>query len=170
MSLEQLLRQKRTQLINSWFNKLINTYPDESAKFFGRQKNQFANPVGHTFRTNLEKIFDELLEEECSDRIKEYVDAITRIRAVQGFLPSEAVAYVYFLKDSILEVLKKEIKEGGLYQELVQFQNKLDQLTALTFDIYMQCREQLWEQRANFLNSRTHKLLERANLIKEVEE
>jgi len=170
MSLEQLLRQKRTQIINAWFNKLLDTYPEQSAKFFGQKKNRFSNPVGHTFRTNLEKIFDEILEEKCSEKIKDYVDAITRIRAVQGFLPSEAVAYVYLLKDSILEVLNKEINEGGLYQELAQFQYKLDQLTALTFDIYMQCREQLWEQRANFLNSRTHKLLERANLIKEVEE
>jgi predicted house-cleaning noncanonical NTP pyrophosphatase (MazG superfamily) len=169
MSLSELLRQKRTQLINSWFDKLINTYPDESAKFFGQQKNQFSNPVGHTFRTSLEKIFDELLEDKCSEKIKDYVDAITRIRAIQGFRPSEAIAYVYFLKDSILEVLQKEIKERGLFQELLNFQYKLDQLTALTFDIYMQCREQLWEQRANFLNSRTHKLLERANLIKEVE-
>lgn len=43
----------------------------------------------------------------------------------------------------------------------------LDQLIMLGFELYVNCREILWQQKANQLYSRTHKLLERANLLKE---
>jgi len=170
MKFYSLLKEKKKSILNEWFDDLLSSYPEESAQFFRSNSNQFTNPVGNTFRLNLEKIFDELLCEKCSEKLPEYVDAIVRIRSLQSFAPSMALIFVFSLKKVVWQNLRSEIKKHNLYEEYYTFVNKLDELIGLAFDLYMQCREQVWSQKSNYMNSRVHKLLERAGLIKEVGE
>ncbi|MCA1742395.1 MAG: RsbRD N-terminal domain-containing protein, partial [Desulfovibrionales bacterium] len=148
-----------------WIKMFTDTYPDESARFFRGSSGQFANPVGHRFRLNLEKILDELLNEPDPERIVKYVDEVVRVRAVQGFAPSDAVCFVPMLKQSVWQVCGNDIAKNDLYTSWLDFLDTLEWLLNLSFDVYMRCREQLWKQKAEFTNSRTHKLLEKANLL-----
>lgn len=169
MELSKFLTDNQKGICAQWTDAIIKTYPDEGAKFFSGSSNQFANPVGHTFRSNIEKIFMTLLRggdvAECSTDL----DGILRIRAVQGFAPSVALSFLPALK----EIVRRELAKTGRVQEtdeaLHDWNVRVDRLTMLGFDLYMACREVLWKQKANQLYSRTHKLLEKANLLKDEE-
>jgi hypothetical protein len=43
----------------------------------------------------------------------------------------------------------------------------IDEMALAAFDVYMQCREKIYEMKANEMKSRTYKALVRAGLIKE---
>lgn len=70
----------------------------------------------------------------------------------------------------VREELKKEIKENQLSEELVMFDSMIDNLALLSFDIYMKCREKIYELKVNELKNMTYGLLKRANLISEIQE
>ncbi len=169
MELSKFLTDNQKGICAQWTDAIIKTYPDEGAKFFSGSSNQFANPVGHTFRSNIEKIFMTLLRggdvAECSTDL----DGILRIRAVQGFAPSVALSFLPALK----EIVRRELAKTGRVQEMDEtlhdWNVRVDRLTMHGFDLYMACREVLWKQKANQLYNRTHKLLEKANLLKDEE-
>lgn len=169
MDLNKFLTDNQKGICAQWTDAIIKTYPDEGAKFFSGSCNQFANPVGHTFRNNIEKIFMTLLRggdvAECSTDL----DGILRIRAVQGFAPSVALSFLPALK----EIVRRELAKTGRGQEMDEalhdWNVRVDRLTMVGFDLFMACREVLWKQKANQLYNRTHKLLEKANLLKDEE-
>jgi hypothetical protein len=166
MSLEKFFKAKVRTISDRWADTIINSYPEEGAKFFGNAKNQFANPAGHTFRANTEKILTLLLAGGGeSEELRALVDGIVRIRAVQGLGPSRTVAFVFALRD----IIEDEVTRAGQTMsadERALWTGRVDELALTAFDQYMKCREVLWEQKANHLHNRTHKLLERANLLK----
>ncbi len=170
MSLDASIKQNKQEILNLWLKKFTNTYPAESAQFFRNNLGQFSNPVGYSFRVNMEKIFDELFQECDLDKLRSYVDGITRIRAVQSFTAAEAVCFAPMLRESIWEVCGSTISDQGLFHQWLEITQRLEMLMNLAFDTYMSCREQLWEQKANALYNRTHKLLERANVLVNTEE
>ena len=97
------------------------------------------------------------------------LDGILRIRAVQGFAPSVALSFLPALKEIVYREIAK-MHSSELTDVLLHDWNvRVDRLTMMGFDLYMACREILWKQKANQLYSRTHKLLEKGNLLKDVE-
>ncbi|MFP4167622.1 MAG: RsbRD N-terminal domain-containing protein [Desulfonatronovibrionaceae bacterium] len=168
MPLNEHIQNKKTQILNLWLQRLCDAYPEEGGRFFRQKKSEFSNPVGHNFRVGLENILDELMQDKASEALTQYVDDIVRIRAVQGIPPSEAACFPLELMPIIRQVLKKELKEPQAREELFNFQEKLNDLTSLSLDLYVQCREYLWSKKASFMRDHTRKLLEKADLIKEV--
>lgn len=165
MSLEKFFKSNMRTLADRWADVIFQSYPEEGAKFFSNSKNQFANPAGHTFRTNVEKILNTLLAGGEEEELRGLVDGIVRIRAVQGLGVSKSVAFVFALRT----ILEEETAKAGVSlsaEDRAFWTAKVDELALMAFEQYMKCREVLWEQKANLLNSRTHKLLERANLLK----
>ncbi len=139
------LKSKSKEVVDKWFEVVIRTYPHEAASFFLDQKDEFLNPVGSILKKELKNIWGELLEEQSSNRLKEYIDAIVRVRAVQDFSPSGALIIFKKLKDLIRDMFSKNIEENLWQRQLRDFEDKIDQLMLLAFDIYMKCREKLWE-------------------------
>ncbi|MEW6571329.1 MAG: RsbRD N-terminal domain-containing protein [Nitrospirota bacterium] len=170
MRLENLLTHKRSTILKKWFDVVIKTYPPETALFLKSQKDHFANPVGSTIMQGIEDLFGELLQGINSERVPTYLDNIIRIRAVQSFTPSQAISFVFLLKKVIREELEKEVMENGLSEELLALESRIDDLALLAFDIFMQCREKIYELKAMELNNQTYSLLKRAKLIIDLEE
>ena len=169
MELHKFLADNHHVICALWSEAIIKTYPEEGAKFFSGSSNQFANPVGHTFRNNVERIYKVLLSDADVDECSTDLDGILRIRAVQGFAPSVALCFLPALKEIVLRQLEKSCPAPEASAMLHDWNTRVDRLTMLGFDLYMNCRELLWKQKANQLYSRTHKLLERANLLKDEE-
>ncbi|MBI4688686.1 MAG: RsbRD N-terminal domain-containing protein [Nitrospirae bacterium] len=168
MKLNALLLEKKTEIIEKWFDAIVACYPPDTAQFLKNKKDRFTNPMGATILQGIENIFDKLLpDNDCSD-IAPFLDNIIRIRAVQDFTPSQAVAFIFLLKKVIREELRQEIQENKLYEELLAFELKIDNLALSTFDIYMKCREKLYEIKANEVKNMTFRLLQQANLICEI--
>lgn len=152
-----------------WFQLILETYPADTSRFLKREKDRFINPVGYTISQEIEALYDELLLEMNPDKLTACLDKIIKIRAIQNFPPSQAVAFIFLLKKAIREELANEIKEKQAFEELLKLESRIDKLVLLALDTYMKCREKVYEIRVNEVKEereRVLKLLERANMIK----
>jgi hypothetical protein len=170
MNLRNLLLQKRSTVIKRWCDIILQTYPKESRSFLKKQKDRFANPVGRTIFEAVESIYDELLQGADSDKISLFLDNIIRVRAVQGFSPSQAISFIFGLKTIVREEMAREIAEGGISEEWTQFESRIDGLALLCFDIYTECRQKLFEVRVNEVKNQSSRLLKMAGLVYEIPE
>ncbi len=149
MKLTTLLEQKKEHILKRWFSLILEAYPPDVAIFLKHEKDRFTNPVGYAISTGTEALLDEVIHGAKSDRIISALDSIIRIRAVQDFTPSQALAVVFLLKKAVREELK--IKDSGftsldppeLYEELLQFETRIDGLASLAFDVYVKCRDDI---------------------------
>lgn len=58
-----------------------------------------------------------------------------RLRAVQDFTPSQAVGFVYLLRDILQEQFAAGVPPN--------VQKRIDTTALLAFDLYMKCREEI---------------------------
>lgn len=168
MRLNNLLAQRKTAIIKNWFTLAVETYPPDTASFLKRQKDPFANPVGRTISLGLETLFNELLKEMDHEIITSFLDPIIRIRAIQNFSPAQAVSFIFLLKKVIRENIKKEALEEQLFNELLLFESKIDKLALIAFNIYVQCKEKIYDLKANEMRNTTYKAFKRAGLVREM--
>lgn len=162
--LEHLLSQKRAAILERWFKLILDTYPADSLRFFKQEKDRFANPVGYTISLEIEALYDELLRGMDSDKLSASLDNIIKIRSVQDFSPRQAIAFVFLLKKAVRGELEREIRKNQLFEELLKFESRIDELALLAVDIYMKCREKIYEIRVNEVKAereRVFKLLEK---------
>lgn len=164
MALKEILNKNRDLIVRKWFDRTVDTYPGESQKHIRTQKNPFANPVGGATTEGLTALFDILVQQEEPDEVAlfESLDKIIRMRAVQDFVPAQAVGFVFFLKSIVREAVKAQIHQAGMMEELLTFESKIDKLALQSFNIYMQCREKIYDLKANELRNRTSRILQRA--------
>lgn len=145
MQLESLLVRNKGAILDDWFRLFAETYPADSAQFLHRENDAFANPLGASARNGLEAVFDELLGGGDPRALTDFLDPIIRIRAIQNFSPSQALGFVFFLKKSIRNVLSEDLSSPALQKVLCAFETKIDDLALLGFEIYMECREKIYQ-------------------------
>ncbi|MCU0574337.1 MAG: RsbRD N-terminal domain-containing protein [Syntrophobacteraceae bacterium] len=171
MQVSKLLKQERDAILSQWLRLIIETYNPETASRILKEKNQFSNPVGHTLRQGLEGVYGELVGDLRPDKMRGYLDLIIRIRAVQDFSPAQAVAFVFLLKKIIREKSQKETWTSLISQDdLLELEQKIDEMALLAFNVYSDCREKLYELRVNEVKNRSFRLLQRADLLAEISE
>lgn len=165
MALQSLLREKREALTKKWFDLSAEAYPSQTTEFLKSSKGQFANPVGHSLKQGLGSILDEIAGDMSLERIREALDSIIRIRAVQDFSPSESVSFIFLLKRIVAQEFDGSTVEGAGLQD---FYNNIDRIALTAFDVYMQCREDLFEVRVREVEKRNFRLLQVANQLFEL--
>lgn len=170
MNLNDLLVERKSTIVKRWFKSIISNYPADASNFLVKQKDRFLNPVGNTISQNIEALFDEIIHDATSEKVYPYLNDIIKIKAVQNFSPSKAVSFISLLKQVVRKELGNDIREHRLADELKAFESQLDDLTLLCFDIYMKCREMIFDIRVNEIKTMTYRLLKKANLVYEVEE
>ena len=160
------LLEKKTAILKKWFDAVADTYPDNTSSFLKKKKAQFTNPVGYNLAEGLEGLFDALLQGVILEKVSVFLDSIVRIRAIQEFAASEAVAFIFQLKKIVRQELGSEVLlQQGMAEELASFDAAIDDLALFSFDIYMKCREKIYELKANEARSMTFRLLQQAKLI-----
>ena len=165
-NLKKKLMEVKPAILKKWFDAVADTYPDNTSGFLKKQKAQFTNPVGYTLAEGLEGLFDALLKGMIPDAVSTFLDGIVRIRAIQEFAPSEAVAFVFQLKKIVRQELGSEVlKQQRMIEELTALDSAIDDLALFSFDIYMKCREKIYELKANEARNMTFRLLQQAKLI-----
>jgi hypothetical protein len=170
MSLDQLLEQKKTAICGKWFDGVIGTYAPDAAQFFGGKKDAFQNPVGSITRDNVFALYEGLCGGLDAEQTREHLDAIIRIRAIQNFTPSQAVGFVFHLKSILRKSLKKELQDPHILLQFVEFESRIDGLGLLAFNIYMECREKIFDLKKNVEKNKIYKAFARAGLVAEIEE
>ena len=165
MALKELLEENKSVILSRWFDTILETYPSDTKHFLRSKKNQFDNPVAHRISSGIEGIFSQILNDDEEKDVSPFLDKVVRVRAVQDFTPSQAVAFMFDLKRLVREVLGEAISELHLSEELWKFEEAIDKLGLLTLDIYMKCREEIYELRVNEVKRSVSRLIERANKI-----
>ena len=164
-SLRGLIEKKKKDILHHWFEATLQTYAPDTARFYKDQKDAFANPVGNTTSEGLPVILDQLLNDFDLDVIKTYLDPIIRVRAVQDFTASQATAVILKLKKILRDCLADELRDASRLKELLAFESRIDQLSLLAFDLYMNCREKIYEIAAHETRNQTFRAFKRAGLI-----
>jgi hypothetical protein len=170
MGLEKVLAKKKDAIVKDWLDMVANTYAPDTAQFIRSRKEPFSNPVGGSLSKGLSGIFDQLLADPDRETVKSYLDPIIRIRAVQNFSPSQATAIILALKKVIRDRLKKELSDSRTANALLRFESKIDSICLFAFDLYMECREKIYELKTNEERNKIYKAFERAGLIAETSE
>ncbi len=163
--LNKLLSEKKSAILKGWFNAILETYPSETAKYYKKQNKPFTNPVGSTILNGLENLFDEILHGKDFKTPPSSLEDIIRIRAIQDFAPSQALVFIPLLKKMIVEELKNEVSAPGMFEVFLELESLIDHLAFQSFDIYIRCREKIYELKAKELQSLTSRHIQRANQI-----
>lgn len=149
MTFRELLQQNKDAIIQGWLEAALATYPGESSVAFKRQKDPFANPIGHSLRVGTHGIFEALLDGMDTEKIRQCLHEIIKIRAVQQFSASRAVGFVFHLKGAIRAELGEAARDPRFSSELVELEGQIDRIALAAFDVFVQCREQVCELRVN---------------------
>jgi hypothetical protein len=167
MDLLNQLTRKKSAIVKQWFDRLMETYPADTAQFLRSQKDAFANPVGRNSLQSLEGLFDHILKGFNPKTARPIIDPIIRIRAIQDFTPSKAIRFVFDLKNIIRDEAPADTGDRQSLKTLADLDHRIDDLGLLAFDVYMQCREKIYDLKANEMRARTLSAFDRAGLIKE---
>ena len=166
MSLKSILQEKKPVIIKQWFEALVETYPEGTRSSLRKQDAQFANPVGYHYAEGVEALFDALLGGMLPDTVSTFLDSMIRIRAVQNFTPAQAVAFIFQLKHIVRAALGPELlQDRKLSEELVALESAVDDLALFAFDLYMHCREGIYDIKAKEAGRATFRLLQQAKII-----
>jgi hypothetical protein len=161
-----LVATHRAAIISKWFDSAIQAYAPDTAAFIRSQKDPFANPVGSHTHKSVEALFDQLVGGMEADAIHASLDPIMRIRAVQTLTPSQATAFIFVLKKILHDMFLKQLQDAGALRQFQEIESRIDRLGLAAFDVYMACREKIYELKANETRNRTFKAFERAGLVK----
>lgn len=159
MELANLLSQKKSRIVERWLNLVLESYSAEAAVFMRKEKDRFDNPMGYRLSQGVAGLFDAFLQEMPRDKVLSYLDEVIRIRAIQDCSPSQALAFIFLLKNVLRAELAAEVRQPHLAVELLELESRIDGLALLAFDVYMQRREKLHEIRVKEIKNRVSGLL-----------
>jgi RsbT co-antagonist protein rsbRD N-terminal domain len=151
--LKKILSQNKNIIVEKWIQSIISSYPKETYEFLRLQKNRFSNPAGYIISDGAEKIFNELIKSFNSKIINQSLNDIIRLRAVQEFLPSQAVGFVFLLKQIIRSEIDPEVKNEETSQELMDLDSRIDKIALMAFDLYAEARETIYQIRLKELKA-----------------
>lgn len=152
MKLQELLTKKRDNILNSWEDVLLGEYQKDTFRIFKKQKNQFANPIGHKIRVGLAELYEVVCDTSDDEVLTPDLQQLLKVRALQPISPSEAVAFVFVVKELVAAECKKEGMDT-LYTEFLAFSARVDAAALAVFDIFARSREQLLQARVNEVES-----------------
>jgi hypothetical protein len=149
MTFTEMLEGKKEKIVARWLDDALSMYVQDASALFARQKDQFANPVGHSLREGTLAIFEALVSEGSAEEIRQHLGEIIKIRAVQQFSASSALCFIFRLKDIVREEVAEILEDAEILPEYLLFERKVDEVALTAFEVYLECREQLFEIRAS---------------------
>ena len=84
------------------------------------------------------------------------------LRSVQEFTPSQAIAPLNAVKHITREVLEADKETKHLVDDLYDFDFAVDLAVLAAFDLYMECREKIYQVRMNEVKSGSYILTDSA--------
>lgn len=137
-----ILRKRKEEVLESWVKQQISLAdkggmtPDD----LRRQCAEFLDLLENVMTRGAS--FD--LNDPKSAPIVEFLKEVSKGRVLKGFTPTETATFVFSLKAVVLPLLQPLAKsEESFISEVMPFSTLLDQLGLLTFDSYLDTREEV---------------------------
>jgi hypothetical protein len=144
MTLSDHLLARKDALAQTWFDRVLSTYPQDAARLLSRNTGSFANPVGQTLRPALAALLEGLVAGTAPQALRSHLDAIVRVRAVQDFTPGVALVFLVQLKDLLREeTAGRRGDDVATSAALRDIEDRIDGAMLMAFDLYTSCREQV---------------------------
>ena len=142
------LEVNKKAILERWLDCALALFPEKMG---------YSTPIAMVLSGALEKILFSLgkSENDC----KEALDDVTRILAVQNFLPSKALSIFLEPKLILRDIMMKTNVADTLMQDA--FNSRLDALTLEAFDSYMRHREKIYQLKVEEGSRRMHMALRR---------
>ena len=163
VTLEQRVRDRADAIAGRWLADALATYAAEASVVFGRERDPFANPVGHALREGTRGVVAALVDDVDVDTLRGHLNDMVRIRAIQEFSPSQALAFVFRLKDAVRAELGSVATDPGFDDQLRELDRRIDRIGLAAFDSYVACREQVFDLRVNEVRRSVAWSVERLN-------
>jgi hypothetical protein len=145
MNLEQLLTRKKEAILQGWLRGIFDSYSPDSGNFLINRGDRFANPVGHTISNGAGQLLDGMIRGDDTGAMHSCLEKIIKIRAVQDFTPSQAVAFMTDLKTVIRDEAMDGVTKHGLMDELKEIEIKIDRLAGIGAEQYASIKKQIRE-------------------------
>ena len=150
MKLAVNLQDKQQAINKRWLDDIYALYHKDVAGFLKNQKDPFANPVGEALRKNTRGIVNCVVAPELdAEALCGHLQEIIKIRAIQDPAPSKALSFIFLLKGALRGEIERDKKIELSASDRDVLENRIEQTLLFAFDIYMKCREQLYELRVN---------------------
>lgn len=131
--------EKIRDFAERWLALTFETYPPATRRFLLAEKDVFRNPVGAALREGIPRLAEELCGGMNGEAVAQALEGIVRIRAVQDFSARQAVEFLFLAKQALRETLPGEAESA--------LESRVDEMALTAFDLYVRCREQLFEVR-----------------------
>ena len=156
IDLAEAFRCHREKIVERWVKYALSGY--QAPDFFLREGDPFANPIGGAIRQTFDQLLPLLAQKPERQKFGEILGHIVRIHAVQGLVPSQALAPLYAVKHIVREVLAADKERAALAADLYDFDFAVDIAALAAFDLYMEARERLYATRLAEFKSGRHTL------------
>jgi hypothetical protein len=162
MTLRELLAERQPALCARWRDAILAEYGEATAARWRRVRDPFANPFGHALATGLPELLQAAAAGgEPTQSALEALEAIVRIRSVQGMPASRAVGFVLALRGAVREELQAELAGGAHAERLAALDAGAERLTLRAFDVYVRIRDQVHKLRQDELKRSVASILRR---------
>ena len=167
LDLAEAFRNYEDKIVDKWVDYTLSSY--KSSVFFKKSPDKFANPVGGNTKEALKALFKLLAKNADPEEFTAPIGQVMQIRSIQEFTASEAAGFIFAVKHITRALLEKDSERKHLISELYDFEFAVDLAALQAFDLYMQCREQLYLVRIKEIKTGTHILTDSkcpSNLLK----
>jgi hypothetical protein len=161
-NINKQLKERKSEILDSWLDRILDSYPADTAALWKKQKNRFANPVGQTFVDATKIILDELVNSMDAQVLCKQLERIIKIRSIQDFTPSQVVQTVFLLKPVLRQEFKKAYQDVELVADLREIEDRIDQVALFAFDVFTNCRDKLCQIRVDEVKRQVHTLMRRS--------
>jgi hypothetical protein len=162
MSLHELLIEKRSAVCARWLDAVLAEYGEITAARWRKEKDRFANPIGHALSDGLPELFDAVASGRGpGERALSALEDIVRIRSVQDLSPSRAVGFVYHLRGAVRQELGDALSGGAHAAQLTELDRGIERLALVAFDAYVALRERMYQLRQEELRRSVATILRR---------
>ena len=153
------LHQKRWDLIQEWTAEALAIFPPDASKFLKSVKDPFANPAGTTIATEIAFLFDALLDGFSPDEISPRLDRIIQLTSVQDIAPSQAVSFVFKLKEILRKELGQKLQDRKVLEPYLELESRIDRLALCAFDSHAGLQRRLADIRVREVRNQVATLL-----------
>jgi hypothetical protein len=161
MTVREVLGERQDAVLVRW-RELIRASDSRAVTSLpARGSDPFHDPVGAALLKGTAAILEAMWGEGEPEAVRPGLDEIVRVRSVQTLTASQALGFVFLLRRALHEIAGDVLDAG----EWPRLDARLDAISLQAFEIYVACREKVFEIRAREAARANSVLLRRARLL-----
>ncbi len=162
--MQELLLQKRDEIVRGWIDAALGVFPAESAGFLNKVKDPFANPLGNTIRQEIGFLFDAVVREAPDEELDPHLDRIVKVTCIQDVAPSRSIAFVFELRRVLRQVLADGGGDRNVLEWLLHFEDRIDRVALRAFESHARQRQKISDIRVEEIKRKVSTLVKMAGL------